>query len=90
MIETYKIITGVYDHDRDVTTGLFNVRKDSNTRGQRHKIFKEQPLEVRKPTVIAIIFLMTHPWNRLPDQVVEEPTIQAFKGRLKRHWRGHP
>ena len=29
MIETYKIIIGVYD--RDVTTGLFNLRIDSNT-----------------------------------------------------------
>ena len=29
MIETYKFITGVYD--RDVTTGLYNIRIDSNT-----------------------------------------------------------
>ena len=34
MIETYKIITGVYN--RDVTTGLFNFRKDS-----KYKTFKE-------------------------------------------------
>ena len=48
MIETYKIIIGVYD--RDVTEGLF-LRKDSNTRGQRYKISKEWPrLEVKKHT----------------------------------------
>ena len=47
MIQTYKTITRVYA--RDVTTGLFNLRKDSTTRGWRYKIFKEQPrLEVRK------------------------------------------
>ena len=38
MIETYKIITGVYD--TNVTAGLFNLRKDNNTRGQRYKMVK--------------------------------------------------
>ena len=47
MIATSKIITGL--SDKDVTTGLFNLRRDSNTRGQWNKIFKERPrLEVRK------------------------------------------
>ena len=46
-IQTYKIITGIYD--KVVTTGLFNLRKDSNTRGQWYKIVGERPrLEVRK------------------------------------------
>ena len=36
MIEPYNIITEVYD--RDATTGLFNLRKHSNTRGQQYKI----------------------------------------------------
>ena len=39
MIETYKVITGVYG--RDVTMGLFNLRIDSNTRGQQHKILNQ-------------------------------------------------
>ena len=47
IIESCKIIIGVYD--KDITTGLFNLRKDSNTRVQRYKIFKEWPkFEVRK------------------------------------------
>ena len=47
MIETYTIITGVYD--RDVTTGLFNLRINSNTRDQWYQIFKERSrLEVKK------------------------------------------
>ena len=46
-IQTYMIITGVYG--MDVTTGLFNLRIKSNTRGQRYNIYKERPrLEVRK------------------------------------------
>ena len=70
MIETYKIITGVYD--RVVTTGLFNLRKDSNTRGQWYNIFNKRPrLEVRKP---SFFFRVTHPWNSVPNQVVEAPT----------------
>ena len=44
-METYD--TGVYD--KNVTKGLFNLRIDTNTRGQRDKIFKEPPrLEIRK------------------------------------------
>ena len=47
MIQPFKSITGVYAND--VTTELFNLRKERNTRGQRYKIFKEHPrLEVRK------------------------------------------
>ena len=67
MIETYMIITGVCD--RDVTTGLFNLRKDSNSRGQRYKIFKERPrVEVRKH---SFFFRVTDMWNSLPNQLIE-------------------
>ena len=62
MIETYQSITGVYD--RDIATGLFKLRKDSNTRGQWYQIFKEWPrLDVRKH---SYFFRVTDPWNRLP------------------------
>ena len=27
-------------------------------------------------------------WNVLPDHVVEAPSVNAFKGRLDRHWQG--
>ena len=83
MIETYKIITRVYD--RDVTTGLFSLRKPSNTRGQQYKIFKEWlRLEVRKH---SFFFQVTDSWNSLPNQVVKAPTVEAFERRLDRYWR---
>ena len=31
---------------------------------------------------------MTDPWNSLPNQVVEAPTIEVFERRLDRHWSG--
>ena len=40
MMDTYRIITAVYD--RDLTKGLFNLTIDSNTKDQQHKIFKER------------------------------------------------
>ena len=65
-----------------------NLRKDSNTRGQQNKIFKERPrLEVKKH---SFFFRVTDPWNSLPNQLVEAPTVESFERRLDRHWRGHP
>ena len=47
MIQTYNIITGVYD--RDIRTGLFNLKIDSSTRDPCYEIFKEiARLEVNK------------------------------------------
>ena len=85
MIETYKIIAGIYD--RDVTPGPFNLRIDSNTRGQLLKIFKERPrLDIRKRSVF---FQVTDPRNSFPNQVAEATTVEAFDRRLDRHWRGY-
>ena len=85
MIETFKLIIGVYD--KDVTIWLFNLRIESNTRGQRCKIFKERPIrEVRRD---SFFFRLTGPWNSLPNQVVEALTVETFERRLDRHWRGH-
>ena len=83
MIETYKIITGDY---RDVTTGLFNLRKDNNTRGIRSS---KSGLELRSGNT-NFFFRVTDPWNSLPDQVVKAPTVESFERRLDRHKRGHP
>ena len=78
MIDIYKIITGVYD--RDVTTGLFNLRIDIN-------IFKERPrLEVGK---YSFFFQVIDLWNSLPNQVVEAPSVEAIERRLGRYLRGH-
>ena len=75
MREPYKIITGLYD--RGVTTGLFHLRIESNTRGQQYNIFYERPrLEIRKH---SFFFGVTDPCDSLPNQVVEEPTVEALE-----------
>ena len=64
---------------------MFNLRKDSNPRGQRNKIFKERPtLEVRKH---SFFFRVTDPWNSVSNQVVRAATVEAFERRLDRHGR---
>ncbi|XP_076034505.1 uncharacterized protein LOC143021105 [Oratosquilla oratoria] len=46
-IETYKIVTGLYD--RNCTEGLFEFREGSSTRGNSRKIFKPRArLDLRK------------------------------------------
>ena len=80
MMEIKKSITSVYD--RDDKKGLFNLRIDSNTRGQRRKIFKERPrYEVRKH---SFFFRVTDPWNSLLNQVVEKSMVETFETRLVR------
>ena len=29
-------------------------------------------------------------WNDLPDNIVNAPSVNAFKNRLNKHWHGHP
>ncbi len=40
MIETYKIMTGVYD--KAVTTGMFEKSTSERTRGHKYKIVKKK------------------------------------------------
>ena len=85
MTEAYNIIIGVYN--RDVTTGLFNLRRASNTREQRYEIFKDRPrLEVREH---SYFFQVNDPWSGLPNQVFEALMAEAFERRLDRLCRGH-
>ena len=71
MIETHKIITGVYD--RDVIMGSVNLRIDKSIRIQWYKIFKERPRFVIMKHLF--FFRVTDPGNNLRNQVVEEPTV---------------
>ena len=78
LIEMYKIISGKYDPE--VCEGFIDMRQDSNTRGNKYKVFKHRPnLNIRKygfPHRIVDI------WNDLPNRVVIAETKIAFKIRL--------
>ena len=37
-----------------------------------------------------VINILINAWNELPDNIVNAPSVNAFKNRLNNHWHGHP
>ena len=85
MIETDKILTGVYDAEvvPDPPKG------NEKTKGHNKKLFKRRAtnLNCRKQFFALSIASV---WNGLPDNVVNAPNINCFKWCLNKHWRDHP
>ena len=84
MIETYKILSGVYDKE----VGPKLPKGTSATRGHSKKIFKRgSRLNIRK--YFFTIRVATN-WNGLPEEIINTKNTQAFKNALDKHWRNHP
>lgn len=82
MIETYKIISGIYD--TEVTNGMLEQIESTRTRGHSYKLKKNQcRLNVRKYNYTNRIVDV---WNSLPEKVVTAKTVKQFEIRLDRVW----
>jgi len=80
MIETYKFTHGKY-----TSTYPFTNDEDKSRRGHSLKLKKGRfYTNVRKHFFSERVVNL---WNTLPDQIVNAPTINAFKNRLDRHWK---
>ena len=85
MIETYKILTGVYDAEF-----VPNLPKcNNNTRGHNKKLFKRGATNLNCRKYLFTLRIATV-WNDLPDNIINAPNIGCFKRRLDKHWRDHP
>ena len=84
MIETSKILSGVYD--KDVEPKL--PKGNSTTRGHSKKIFKRgSGLNIRKYFFTLRVATIR---NELPEATVNAKDTQAFKNALEKHWKNHP
>jgi hypothetical protein len=85
MIETFKILTRLYDGR--VTEGMLDISRSHITRGNALKLVKHQSRrDIRKYSFTNRIVDL---WNSLPNHIVEAKTMFQFENRLDRHWENH-
>ena len=85
MIETFKILKGVYD--RKVTEDLFELNQESKSRGHTLKIKKQRS---RHETFLhnRIVDL----WNNLTEEIISAKNLKIFKNTLglDKYWANQP
>ena len=81
MIETYKVLTGLYDPD---TQPLLELDNNQRTRGHPYKLLKPRCRTSHRLNTFT--HRIVNPWNSLPDSVVDATSIAAFERRLDKHW----
>ena len=84
MIETYKILRGIYDED--VCHDIFVLQEDQRTRGHSKKIFKKMSrLNKSKNSFCNRVI---NNWNLLPPCAIASETVKEFEHNLDKAWKG--
>ena len=86
MIETFKIMRGIYD--REACPKLVRDPNTKGTRGHPYKLAKIRANTDMRKNFFTIRVMEA--WNGLPAEVVEAETTNAFKNGLDRVWTNHP
>ena len=85
MIQDYKIMHGIDKIDKDK---FFTMHTYGATRGHSLKLFK------RRSSLLVRANSFSHRvvdnWNSLTEDIVNAPSLNAFKSRLNRFGREHP
>ena len=85
MMEVYKTIHNIYDHE-SIPYLLRNNEISQRTRKRGHSLnlfTQRAKLNLRKNVFPTRI---TEPWNSLPDTVVTAKSLESFKTRLNKFW----
>ena len=82
MIETYKILTNIYD---PITTKtLMQVDSSTRTRSHSFKLHKDS-FNTNKFKYFFTNRIINR-WNGLPEHVVSAESLNVFKNKLDKHW----
>ena len=86
MIETYKIVHGIYDGEVTSTlTKASDAGQRHSTRSNSHKIVhKRYKTRIRGHSFSLRVARI---WNKLPEKIVTAPSVNAFKNRLDKLWK---
>ena len=84
MIEVYKIF---HIYDKAATPCL--PRSNVSTRGHDFKLFYSRSNK-EHPKLHSFNQRVVHPWNSLPENIVNANNINTFKNRLDKHWENLP
>ena len=85
LIQVYKIMHGIDKIDKDK---MFKLSRYRATRGHSLKLYKKRArLKVRANSFSNRV---VDNWNSLTEDIVNAPSLNAFKSGLNRFWHGHP
>ena len=85
MIETYKIIHGIYDEN--TTNTLFHKNVLTNTRGHSLKLSKQNVVTSKYSRFFTNRVI--NAWNNLPEHVVSAGTVNSFKNGIDSFWKSN-
>ena len=85
LIQVFKILNNIDLVDKEK---LFTIAEYRQTRGHPYKLLQRRS----RLNIMANSFgnRVVNSLNALPENVVNAPSLNAFKSRLNKHWYGHP
>jgi ribonuclease P/MRP protein subunit RPP40 len=81
LIEAFKILNGFENIDE---MQFFERAITQHLRGNSQKLYKQTATRTCRATFFSQRVI--EGWNKLPDEVITAPSVQAFKDRLDKYW----
>ena len=85
MIETYKVIKGIYDKESASFLKMWtDIAQRDIGRGHGMRLYLQRSIKIFRKNSFGV--RIVNIWNNLPENVVNSPNVNTFKNRLDKHW----